>query len=136
MIQVTLTRLNYTDKSTSGILSVPQENGYAWICKTLELPDKNNQAKISCIPKGIYEVKYTLSPSFKKHTYEIMNVPDRAGIRLHSGNFTRQILGCILLGKELIDIDKDGTIDITESRNTIDEFESLLYYEPFTLTLQ
>jgi hypothetical protein len=136
MIIVIITRLDYTDKSTSGILSVPKENGYAWIAKTLELPDKNNQPKISCIPKGIYQVKYTMSPSFKKHTYEIQGVPDRAGIRIHSGNFTRQILGCILLGKELVDIDKDGTIDITESRKTIEEFESLLNYEPFTLTIQ
>jgi len=136
MIQVTLTRLDYTDKSTSGILSVPKENGYAWIAKTLELPDKNNQPKISCIPKGTYQVQYTLSPSFKKHTYEIQGVPMRAGIRIHSGNFTRQILGCILIGKELVDIDKDGTIDITESRKTIEEFEALLNYEPFTLTIQ
>ena len=125
-IDVTITRTDSTANSTAGILSTNKEDGFAWICKTLELPYKGNQQKISCIPKGIYEVNYTLSPLFKKHTYEIQNVPNRAGIRIHSGNYTRQILGCILLGKTLTDIDGDGIIDVTDSSTTVNEFEKLM----------
>lgn len=131
-----LTRINGTDKATPGILSYTNEDGYAWICKTLELPDKNNASKISCIPKGEYECRFTMSPSFKKFTYEVLNVPNRAGIRIHSGNYTRQILGCILLGKTHTDIDKDGIIDVTESGKTIEEFETIMKHQPFKLIIQ
>lgn len=134
--EVVLTRIDSTDTYTSGVLSLTKEDGFAWVCKTLELPDKGNQPKISCIPKGSYECKYTMSPSFKTFTYEIQNVPDRAGIRIHSGNYTRQILGCILLGKTLTDLDKDGIIDITNSGDTIKEFEALMNHEPFKLKIQ
>mgnify|MGYP001579009667 FL=1 len=81
-------------------------------------------------------MNYTLSPLFKKHTYEIQNVPNRAGIRIHSGNYTRQILGCILLGKTLTDIDGDGIIDVTDSSTTVNEFEKLMKFQSFTLKIQ
>lgn len=136
MKTVTITRVTYADKSTAGVLSVTKDDGYAWTCKTLELPDKANQQKISCIPKGTYEVVYSMSPSFKKFTYEIKNVPGRAGIRIHPANFTRQLLGCIALGKQHIDIDKDGTIDVSGSVATVEEFENLMNKESFTLKIQ
>lgn len=136
MKKAILTRTSLTDKSTAGILSVTKEDGFAWVCKTLELPDKQNQSKISCIPKGEYQCKFTMSPSFKKFTYEVQSVPNRAGIRIHSGNYTRQILGCILLGKTHTDIDKDGIIDVTASGATIAEFEAIMKHEPFTLIIQ
>ena len=133
---VVITRTDKKDTSTSGVLSVTKPDGFAWISKTLELPDKNNQPKISCIPAGEYMCKYTMSPSFKKFTYEVQNVPNRSGIRIHSGNYTRQILGCILLGETLTDIDKDGIIDVTNSSKTIGAFEKLMNYEPFKLKIQ
>lgn len=134
--EVIITRVNATDKVTPGILSHTKPDGFAWVCKTLELPDKGNQQKISCIPKGVYVCEYTFSPSFKKFSYEIKDVPNRAGIRIHSGNYTRQILGCILLGKTHTDIDKDGIMDVTESSKTISEFEKLMNKEKFTLKIQ
>lgn len=136
MKTVIITRTDYTDKSTSGVLSFTKDDGYAWECRTLELPDKGNKQKISCIPKGEYVCKYTMSPSFKKFTYEVLDVIDRAGIRIHSGNFTRQILGCILLGQKLLDIDKDNIIDITESRKTVEEFENVMNQQSFILKIQ
>jgi len=134
--EVIVTRIGGNDKVTPGVLSYTKPDGFAWICKTLELPDKNNATKISCIPKGVYTCEYTFSPSFKKFSYEIKDVPKRAGIRIHSGNYTRQILGCILLGKTHTDIDKDGIIDVTESSKTIAEFEALMNKEKFTLKIQ
>lgn len=134
--EVVITRIDGNDKATLGVLSHTKPDGFAWVCKTLELPDKGNQQKISCIPKGVYTCEYTFSNSIKKFTYEVKNVPDRAGIRIHSGNYTRQILGCILLGKTHTDIDKDGIVDVTESSKTISEFETLMNKEKFTLKIQ
>lgn len=134
--KVIITRIDGNDKYTIGILSVNKPDGFSWMCKTLELPDKGNAQKISCIPKGEYVVEYTFSPSFKKFTYEVKNVKDRAGIRIHSGNYTRQILGCILLGQTHTDIDKDGIIDVTGSALTIGEFETLMNKEKFILKIQ
>lgn len=131
-----LLRTILTNRSTAGVLSVTKEDGSYWKCKTLELPDKGNAPKISCIPKGEYQCIYTLSPSFNKFTYEIQNVPKRAGIRIHSGNYTRQILGCILLGRAHVDMDKDGIIDVTASSVTIAEFEELMKHEPFKLIIK
>ena len=77
-----------------------------------------------------------MSPSFKKFTYEVLNVKDRAGIRIHPANYTKQLLGCIALGKTHIDIDKDGVIDISASRVTVEEFENLMNHEDFILKIQ
>ena len=70
-----------------------------------ELPDNNNMSQISCIPLGKYICKYT----FSRHlgwTYEVLNVPNRSGIRIHSANYCglrkdgkrQELLGCIALG--------------------------------------
>lgn len=102
---------------------------------TLELPDLNNLPNISCIPKGRYKVKWTFSPRFMKYTYEIQDVPGRSGIRIHVANHYYQLNGCIALGKGLLDINKDGTIDVTESKKAIQEFEDLMGRKEFILEI-
>lgn len=104
-------------------------------CKTLEKPYKDNQKNISCIPTGIYDVEYTFSPKFMKYTYEIKKVPNRTSIRIHSGNYFFDIEGCILLGSGFGDINKDGTMDILNSRSTVKSFEELMGKKPFTLVI-
>jgi hypothetical protein len=129
--RVTLTRIQDDGTQTLGQLDFD-----GWNCKTLELPFKQNQKDISAIPKGVYKCKYTFSPRFLKYTYEVLNVPNRSGIRIHSGNYsTRDIQGCILLGTSYNDIDKDGIIDIINSRITISNFEKLMNKKPFVLQI-
>lgn len=128
-------RLLGTDKQTLGILHTVSNN-QLFVAKTMELPDKDNAAKISCIPTGIYKCKYTLSPSFGKHTYEILDVPNRAGIRIHSANYASQLLGCVALGSALKDINNDGRQDVVHSGVTMEEFEKLMNYEDFELTIE
>lgn len=134
--KVILTRTDKTDKSTLGIWSLTKSDGFSWVCKTLELPDKGNQQKISCIPVGEYDVIWSFSPSMKKFTYEIINVPGRAGIRIHSANFTKQLLGCIALGDIQKDINGDGTTDILHSGATLEKFEELMNKQHFKLKIQ
>lgn len=88
--------LRYTLKDslmTRGILII---DGFRF-CDTLELPWKNNEAQVSCIPDGIY--KYT--PHLWKGKYptvHLLDVPSRSDILIHFGNFLKDIKGCILVG--------------------------------------
>ena len=74
----------------------------------------------TAIPTGVYTVKMTYSPKYKRNMPEVLDVPGFSGIRIHSGNTAKDSLGCILLGRNT----KVGMI--TESRKTFKEFERLL----------
>jgi len=93
---------------------------------TLELPDKDNQKNISCIPAGRYIAKKRISPGKGYEVIEFIDVPNRTFIQLHRGNFTSQLLGCMLPGDGLKFLNDDAIIDITNSRKTLDELLSLL----------
>jgi hypothetical protein len=45
---------------------------------------------------------------------------------VHKGNYHFDILGCILIGKFLKDINNDGLIDVVESTKAIKELLSYL----------
>lgn len=74
----------------------------------------------TAIPTGIYTVKMTYSPKYKRQMPEVLNVPGYSGIRIHSGNTADDTEGCIVLGRNT----KVGMV--TESRKTCKEFERLL----------
>ena len=48
------------------------------------------------IPAGTYPLEYTWSPKFKKPTPELLDVPNRYGIRIHRGSLPEHSHGCIL----------------------------------------
>lgn len=127
--------LNLTRKSDNGVETLGELIGTGFNCKTLERPWKNNMSGISCIPKGSYLVKWTLSPRLLRFTYEIQNVPGRSGIRIHKGNYFFDVEGCILLGTGYSDINKDGQVDIINSTAMIQFFEKVMNKEPFTLVI-
>ena len=65
------------------------------ICKTIELPWKENQKKVSCIPEGKYLLQKRYSKKFKWHI-EIMDVPNRSSILFHpANNAIKELNGCI-----------------------------------------
>lgn len=65
------------------------------ICKTIELPRKNNETRVSCIPEGKYFIKKRYSKKFQWHL-EVENVPNRSLILFHPANNAMQELnGCI-----------------------------------------
>jgi len=62
---------------------------------TIELPWKNNQAGVSCIPEGEYELANRWSLKFGRHL-QILNVPGREYILIHPANEAlRELKGCI-----------------------------------------
>lgn len=140
MTNVYLNRIYSNSKQTLGVLAFFNTTEI-WTAKTLELPFINNETNISCIPKGAYVCKYTRSnrlSAAKGHdffTYEITNVPDRSGIRIHSINYFFQLLGCVGAGSTLKDINLDRQLDITHSGATITEFEKIMGYQDFMLVV-
>jgi hypothetical protein len=139
VVNVFLNRETKEDKQTLGLITIPDpddEQNILFQCLTLELPWLNNSNEISCIPIGIYKVVWTYSNKFKKYTYEVLGVLNRAGIRIHSANTYKQIEGCIVLGTDYRDIDNDQVVDILNSRNTVKEFEDILERKSFWLSIQ
>jgi hypothetical protein len=114
-----ITRL-YLDDCTIGVLEV---DGLR--CFTLELEDFDNEVGISCIPEGAYRVNKHYSEKLGA-CFNIQDVDGRTYIRIHSGNYTRQIQGCVLVGSSLMDIDKDGIIDVGNSKATLNKLLELL----------
>lgn len=107
-----------------------------------ELPDHDNAPGISCIPAGTYRVKWTWSPSFRKYTYQIMNVPGRSGIRIHAANYFgdkggplySQVEGCVGLGRRMGPL--GGQMALKDSGTAIRIFETHMDYKDFTLEVR
>jgi len=89
-MQLVLTR-TYFPNGTNGKLECEGK----LICKTIELPWKNNETKVSCIPEGKYFIKKRYSQKFKWH-FEIENIPNRKLILFHpANNALLELNGCI-----------------------------------------
>ena len=89
-------------------------------CKGLEPPDKNNANNISCILDGTYWViKEETSPHHDYPHFRVLNVPNRRGILWHGGNYFSDTLGCYLPGDSFGDRNKDGVLDVLNSRTTL-----------------
>ncbi|MBC5838827.1 DUF5675 family protein [Flavobacterium muglaense] len=65
------------------------------ICYTIELPWKNNETKVSCIPDGKYFIKKRYSRKFQWHL-EVIDVKNRKFILFHpANNALKELNGCI-----------------------------------------
>jgi hypothetical protein len=67
-------------------------------CYTLELPWRDNEQNVSCIPVGIYRVQMLASDKFKRLMPFILNVPGRTAEEIHPCNKVSELLGCIGVG--------------------------------------
>lgn len=85
-----LTR-TYFPEGTNGILKCEGKV----VCKTIELPWKNNVRRVSCIPEGKYFIKKRYSSKFGWHM-EIIGIENRTLILLHpANNALKELNGCI-----------------------------------------
>lgn len=116
----------YFDTHTLGLFSALDSDGNAiFQCQILELPWRDNERQISCIPEGQYPVKERRTDKFGRH-YHIQNVPDRDAILQHPGNFIHQIRGCQLPGSKFTNLNFDPIPDIMISRKTLDSMLKIL----------
>lgn len=89
-MEIVLERM-YFPVGTNGVLSL---NGKE-ICKTIELPWRNNKARVSCIPEGKYKIRKHYCKKFKWH-FELLNVKNRSSIFIHPANDAlKELNGCI-----------------------------------------
>jgi len=120
MKRAVLIRLSENKKQTLGRLFIFNGLDIEYECCTLELPYKDNKRNKSCIPSGNYDVKPRTSEKYGKH-YLVENVENRDYILIHPANYYTQLKGCIAVGADFYDINKDGECDITYSRRAIKE---------------
>lgn len=65
------------------------------VCNTIELPWKENQSRVSCIPEGKYELTKRYSQRFGWHLL-VNNVVKRSYILIHAFNdAVKESKGCI-----------------------------------------
>lgn len=97
MKTILMRRTGRTGKAVSGAAAIPVGKDTI-LCATLENAD-------FIIPDGQYELTLTMSPKFGKVLPLLNNVPNRAGIRIHTGTKPEHSTGCILMtpfGKQQI----------------------------------
>ena len=112
-----LHRLDDPDEKTRSLSTLTLYRGgkAVYTCRALELPWKDNQRGVSCIPLGLYPVRHYQSAT-RGHILAVDNVPGRQLIRVHPGNYTKDTEGCILPGTAFGDADGDGHRDVLNSR--------------------
>lgn len=127
-MKLTLKRIALRPTYTIGKLYIDDN----YFCDTLEdtVRDLNKNGKFdngekkvhakTAIPYGIYEIKWTYSPRFKKYTPQLMSVPSFEGIRIHAGNTSADTEGCLLLGEN------KQVGKVINSRATINKFYPII----------
>ena len=87
------------------------------VCKTLELPWKNNERSISCIPEGTYLVTKEPAKESRPYPYfRLHNVPKRSGILVHRGQKPQHSKGCIIVGSRFTNVE---SMEPTLSESTV-----------------
>lgn len=88
----------YHASGTNGILSSEEQ----FVCFTIELPWRNNQRHISCIPEGVYPLALRFSERHHYHL-QVKDVPGRSLILIHKANDAlKDLQGCIAPVTELL----------------------------------
>tara|TARA_R110000803_G_scaffold98187_1_gene166327 strand:+ start:211 stop:630 length:420 start_codon:yes stop_codon:yes gene_type:complete len=125
--EVIIYRIHQDDNQTTGGCLILGENKTPLFAAiSLERGWRDNEVRVSCIPKGEYNLEYEYSNRFKKKLWEIKDVPCRSECKFHSANYWHQLNGCVALGVSPRDLNGDGYIDVTSSKKTMAEFEKVL----------
>lgn len=140
MIEVTITRERSIDDGTFGRLHA-EILGAVFECETLELPWRDNQRNVSCIPLGEYVCDWSHSGKFGG-CYRLQDVPGRSGILIHPGNYAgdeqknlrTNVRGCIMLGMQRSKM--SGQEVILQSRHAVDLFSEFMGERSFRITIK
>ncbi len=129
-LRAILIRLLQDDQQTLGEMHFYDGIKRLLTVKVLELPDRENQRAISRINAGKYKCVLRWPSKYKWH-FILLDVEGRDYILIHFGNYFTDTKGCLIVGNNFADINKDGYNDVTSSKKTIqrilnlpgDEFE-------------
>lgn len=126
---------DYHEHGTHTELVLP--NGEVFYC--LENPWLHNEPYESCIPEGLYELRFrdsevvTRTSGGQYHRgYQVIDVPNRTFIMFHVGNYVEDTDGCVLVGSSF-DFDHiDGVTQpvVWSSMKAFEKFmEAMLQYD-------
>lgn len=96
------------------------------ICHTMEKPWLQNQNDISCIPAGLYDMNYRVSPS-KGETFYFSNPKlnvtldtegTRTYVQIDKANVQSELLGCIAVGADFSYFADKGEQAVIKSKTT------------------
>tara|TARA_R110002126_G_scaffold175723_3_gene324352 strand:- start:737 stop:1165 length:429 start_codon:yes stop_codon:yes gene_type:complete len=132
----------YTPSATFGELYLDAENLDEPYCFSVERPWLDNKPMVSCVPEGTYTIVLHTSPKFGKVYYlenhklgvSLHDATKRTHILIHPANWASQLLGCIALGKSIIEFPQGR--GVTSSKATCRRFKSKLNGETHTLTIR
>lgn len=99
-MKLKLLRYIFEQDYTMGLLFIDG----VYFCDTIEDRYRGQELKETkvvdetCIPYGVYSIKLTYSPKYKKIMPQIMDVPYFTGVRIHAGNTAKDSSGCIIVG--------------------------------------
>ena len=99
-MQIKIIRKNMGATFTEGRLYIDG----VFECFTVEDADRGLESggiklqNQTAIPRGVYPVTISMSNRFKKMLIEVQDVPQFKGIRIHSGNSSKDTEGCIIVG--------------------------------------
>jgi hypothetical protein len=131
MQTLTIRRSIETDKNILGFATLSNSRGkIIFNAVSLELPYSANKMKGSCIPMGTYRAIKTKYKS-KSEVVLLRNVPERENILLQIGNYSKDTLGSILLGRNIEYSEGTGEHFITQSRLTMNALLSVCDEELF-----
>jgi len=122
----------YFKEGTNGTLFCAD----SFLCHTIELPWKDNQKSISCIPEGTYDIVARFSKKFSHHLM-VKGAHKRQLILIHPANDAlKELEGCIAPVTYLGGLGKG-----TQSRAAFQKLLSLVYQaqdrkEPILLTIK
>lgn len=105
------------------------------ILHTIERPWRQNSSNISCIPSGLYTVRFMKRSASGKYrdVWHLQAVPGRSGILIHNGNLARHSRGCLILGSKKGNL--GGMPAVLASRPALRKMKRLVGVEPFQLQI-
>ena len=96
-MKLRLERFKFGDTYTVGELFVDNRDE-CFVLEDVVRPLGEKVQNETAIPAGIYKVVIDFSEHFQKELPHILNVPMFEGVRIHSGNTSRDTEGCLLVG--------------------------------------
>lgn len=141
MKTLTITRQPSTDQGTPGYFAFD-----GTVLRCMELPWRDNQPRVSCIPPGTYRAELYASP---KHgtVYMLQGVPGRSDVEIHAANFAGdasmgfacELLGCIAPAMSIGRASQPGKPEQTaglQSRAALAQFMAWAAGEPLTVEIR
>ena len=129
------------DEGTFGVATL---DNHVWC--SLELPWRDYQPNISCIPPGTYQAVKIYSPHFNRMIYRLVDVPGRSEVEIHPANWAgdtskgwySDLRGCITLGAHagsLVNPHGKVQLAVVQSTPCIDTFMAAVGDDTLQVTI-